>query len=158
MPKETQQISGVPRQRPVSCRFCRTRKLRCSRGSPCSNCVSRGITCELEQPINTGRNTDDDGDKAELLERIRKLEALVAQSVKSSLPSTPRSTLTLPPDPRCASLNGNASNTFRDVSNDLPGQTIPPSSEQLDLDFAWLESIYDDTEHAVCPFFFRCVQ
>ncbi|KAH8889097.1 hypothetical protein GQ53DRAFT_227405 [Thozetella sp. PMI_491] len=34
------------RQAPVSCRFCRSRKLRCSRGQPCTNCRSRGIACE----------------------------------------------------------------------------------------------------------------
>jgi hypothetical protein len=35
------------RPRPVSCYFCRSRKLRCSRESPCSNCASRGIDCGL---------------------------------------------------------------------------------------------------------------
>lgn len=35
------------RHRPVSCYFCRSRKLRCSRESPCSNCASRGIDCGL---------------------------------------------------------------------------------------------------------------
>ena len=34
-----------PRQRPISCQFCRMRKLRCSRIFPCSNCTSRGVTC-----------------------------------------------------------------------------------------------------------------
>lgn len=33
--------------RPVSCYFCRQRKLRCSRALPCSNCVTRGVKCSL---------------------------------------------------------------------------------------------------------------
>lgn len=36
--------------RPVSCYFCRLRKLRCSRGLPCSNCVTRGVKCSLFSP------------------------------------------------------------------------------------------------------------
>src|SRR4051794_1282425 len=36
-----------PRQRPVSCFFCRSRKLRCSRETPCSNCAVRKIQCLL---------------------------------------------------------------------------------------------------------------
>ncbi|KAB8269075.1 hypothetical protein BDV30DRAFT_230164 [Aspergillus minisclerotigenes] len=34
------------RQLPVSCQLCRSMKLKCSRDQPCSNCVSRGVTCE----------------------------------------------------------------------------------------------------------------
>lgn len=33
------------RQEPVSCQFCRTKKLKCSRESPCSNCISRNLEC-----------------------------------------------------------------------------------------------------------------
>lgn len=36
-----------PRQRPVSCSFCRARKLRCSRQNPCSNCAGRGVPCDI---------------------------------------------------------------------------------------------------------------
>ena len=38
------------RQRPVSCHFCRSRKLRCSRQLPCSNCSTREISCQLYGP------------------------------------------------------------------------------------------------------------
>lgn len=34
------------RQNPVSCSFCRSKKLKCDRVSPCSNCVARGIDCD----------------------------------------------------------------------------------------------------------------
>jgi hypothetical protein len=33
-------------QPPVSCHFCRVRKLRCNRGQPCSNCLLRDIPCQ----------------------------------------------------------------------------------------------------------------
>ncbi|KAM6509473.1 hypothetical protein FALCPG4_017127 [Fusarium falciforme] len=33
------------RKRPISCHFCRMRKLRCNREFPCSNCTSRGVAC-----------------------------------------------------------------------------------------------------------------
>jgi hypothetical protein len=38
------------RCRQISCQFCRTRKLRCSREFPCSNCTSRGVPCLEPQP------------------------------------------------------------------------------------------------------------
>lgn len=33
------------RQEPVSCEFCRKKKLKCDRGAPCSNCSARKIAC-----------------------------------------------------------------------------------------------------------------
>lgn len=35
----------APRQDPVSCQTCRSRKLKCDRQNPCSNCVSRRVDC-----------------------------------------------------------------------------------------------------------------
>lgn len=40
-----------PRQRPISCKLCRQRKLRCSRVFPCSNCTCRGLICEHDGPV-----------------------------------------------------------------------------------------------------------
>jgi hypothetical protein len=42
------------RQQPVSCEFCRHKKLKCSRGSPCSNCVSRRLRCVPLVPGKSG--------------------------------------------------------------------------------------------------------
>lgn len=42
------QVEQNTRSRPLSCLFCRSRQLRCSRQFPCPNCTSRGITCELD--------------------------------------------------------------------------------------------------------------
>ncbi|KAL1979611.1 hypothetical protein VTN96DRAFT_5451 [Rasamsonia emersonii] len=35
----------VPRQDPVSCQTCRTKKLKCDRQQPCSNCKTRRVPC-----------------------------------------------------------------------------------------------------------------
>ncbi|KAL4767259.1 hypothetical protein BDW60DRAFT_200397 [Aspergillus nidulans var. acristatus] len=35
-------------RQPVSCQFCRTRKLKCDRGRPCFNCASRKHECAYE--------------------------------------------------------------------------------------------------------------
>ncbi|KAF1968142.1 hypothetical protein BU23DRAFT_515271 [Bimuria novae-zelandiae CBS 107.79] len=145
MPKESQQKLAGPRQRPVSCKFCRTRKLRCSRQSPCSNCLSRGIQCELEQPIQSAPVADDGG-KAELLERIRKLEAIVEQSVRPTFTLSPTSSASSNPLPNA--LNGEVLGSFGDVAMHTRQKSIPSPTEQLDRDFAWLESIYDGTDCA----------
>jgi len=117
-----------PRQRPVSCQFCRTRKLRCSRVAPCTNCVSRGIKCELEIPSRNSPVAPSASD-AELLERIRKLEALLEsqKSVRNELGTD----------------GPESSNT------QTHGSPLPPQIENLDNDVAWLESIYRSQDPSV---------
>ncbi|PVH87146.1 hypothetical protein DL98DRAFT_544932 [Cadophora sp. DSE1049] len=44
-------------KRPVSCLFCRSRKLRCTREFPCSNCVERGISCQLRPPTQNSTSS-----------------------------------------------------------------------------------------------------
>lgn len=80
MPK-VQQKHGISRQRPVSCQFCRTRKLRCSRTAPCTNCVSRGIACDLEQsfPQPGGASNSSSAESTEIYDRLRRLENLLDQ-------------------------------------------------------------------------------
>lgn len=156
MPKEPQKPGG-PRQRPISCKFCRTRKLRCSRDSPCSNCLSRGIACELEQVVPS-TSTIDDRSRSELLERIRKLEAVVEQHARSTpAPSYPPS-----PDSNLGptALNSQVLGTFADAAKQTQKGAVPSQSEQLDRDFAWLESIYDGTDCAVsyAPFPAACIR
>lgn len=112
-------------ERPVSCRFCRVRKLRCSRESPCSNCISRGIACEL--PVrNPVRSTTPAGTSSptqlDLLERIRKLEELVkTQSAIQSIA---------------------ASDTPQSLATHTSRSTLSPETEHLDDDINFLKSIY----------------
>lgn len=47
-------VRASRQQPPVSCRFCRTRKLRCNREQPCSNCISRGLPCQLPGTARQG--------------------------------------------------------------------------------------------------------
>lgn len=127
MPKEPQ-VRVVSRQRPVSCRFCRSRKLRCSREAPCSNCTSRGIACDLESP---GPSPESDNTaKYELLERIRKLEELVEKVRRS-------------PQAYHGELDG------FDTSTEATESSTSRESEELRGDVAMLEKIYDGTNHAV---------
>lgn len=65
------------RKRPVSCQFCRTRKLRCSRTAPCTSCVSRNTTCDLEYPVAQPAG---DAGGSEILERLHRLERLLLVS------------------------------------------------------------------------------
>ena len=135
MPKD-QQKHRVSRQRPVSCRFCRSRKLRCSREAPCSNCVSRGVRCELENS-DEQPSVHSTSSEAELLERIRKLEELVASQGSQQnerVKQHPKSSDT------------HAQQAYR--------STPSPQSQRLDDDVAWLESIYtgeDLSVNTICP-------
>ncbi|KAB8349505.1 hypothetical protein FH972_023531 [Carpinus fangiana] len=78
--------SKFPRQTPVSCKNCRTKKLKCDRTDPCFNCSSRGITCEygdakvpkdtagVEKSLGTvARQRQDDS----LSSRLDRLESLL---------------------------------------------------------------------------------
>ncbi len=130
MPKD-QQKHRVSRQRPVSCRFCRSRKLRCSREAPCSNCVSRGVRCELddsdEQP-----SVNPTSSEAELLERIRKLEELVASQGSQQ-------------NERVKQHRKSSDTHARQTCRSTPS----PQTERLDDDVAWLESIYSGEDLSV---------
>ena len=125
MPKDQQKNGNtVSRQRPVSCRFCRSRKLRCSRESPCSNCISRGIRCELEYPVESA-SPSPTASKLELLERIRKLEELVEKKESQHDEGVKQ--------------HSKSSNIHVQQTDHTPS----PHTERLDDDVAWLESIYN---------------
>lgn len=86
------------RQRPVSCHFCRTRKLRCNRESPCSNCSARGVTCHLYAPetkpdasdtpeVLEVRDVHDDLTR-DVLSRLERLEQALLRDTSAIPPST----------------------------------------------------------------------
>lgn len=78
MPKG-QQNSDSPRQRPVSCQSCRARKLRCSRTQPCTNCVSRNISCTWEHPVlpASSATTPSPSTNSDIIERLERIESLL---------------------------------------------------------------------------------
>lgn len=80
-------------QPPVSCHFCRVRKLRCNRAQPCSNCVSRSIPCQPSQPrpsaptesapagavpLTSAAQSPPPALDTDVLQRLEKLEKLLA--------------------------------------------------------------------------------
>ncbi|EHY55747.1 hypothetical protein HRR83_009184 [Exophiala dermatitidis] len=105
-------------QQPVSCRFCRSRKLKCDRGRPsCFNCHSRNRECiyeadrrepstlaaqtlaSLPQPGDNNPSTN--GNNVDLARRVERLERAVftthtlnsSYGKATSRPKTPRSRL-----------------------------------------------------------------
>lgn len=79
------------RQEPLSCQLCRSKKLRCNRVQPCSNCQARNIPCHFLNPPSrnqrgrtapTGQITD------EILERLTRLESIVLHKA-DELPDSP---------------------------------------------------------------------
>jgi hypothetical protein len=165
-------------ERPVSCRFCRSRKLRCSRESPCTNCVSRAIVCELPVPAENysssstairsathamiptptpNPNTESNRvppnigiPQPELLERIRKLEALVAANQKSPSDGTVSDVNDIRQQHTTQSPESSGG---AHTSTPHTPQTSPNcEGERLDDDVAWLKSIYTAQDHSVSAF------
>ncbi|KAF2093561.1 hypothetical protein NA57DRAFT_61267 [Rhizodiscina lignyota] len=65
---------------PVSCQSCRSKKLKCNRVQPCSNCAARGVTCNFVVPPQKHTETTSTiRHNEELLERIERLESIVLQ-------------------------------------------------------------------------------
>ncbi|KAF4633565.1 hypothetical protein G7Y89_g4544 [Cudoniella acicularis] len=74
---------------PVSCQSCRSKKLKCNRVQPCSNCTARGITCNFLVPPQVQTDTTSTfHSNAEILARIERLESIVLkQSGSAGTPS-----------------------------------------------------------------------
>jgi hypothetical protein len=139
MPK-SREIRGacLRSERPISCRFCRSRKLRCSKDATCSNCVSCGIVCQL--PVeNIIRSTSTDeassSTQPELLERIRKLEELLETQKSYTNGNVVQYPKRLPESPE-------SSSTPYTLQTNTSRSTLSPEIEHLNDDVAWLKSIY----------------
>jgi len=82
--------AGTAEKRPVSCLFCRSRKLRCTREFPCSNCVERGISCQLRPPPqvlasdspSSPSQPTSEVSNLDIVRRLERLEAII-QSQRS---------------------------------------------------------------------------
>lgn len=94
------------RSRPVSCQFCRSRKLRCSRQFPCPNCTSRGITCDVDAPtaasingaLEQATDTPSGTFQQDVLSRLQRLEEIVmGQGEPSNTPSIQTGSQPSPP-------------------------------------------------------------
>ncbi|TVY73203.1 putative transcription factor lepB [Lachnellula suecica] len=136
MPKDQQK--RPTRQQPISCRSCRSRKLRCNREFPCSNCVSRGFTCELDNAVRPSPGHTSSLE-LELLERIRKLEQLAeSHKVNENGLVTPLSSHETP---------SRQLHKFNELPETVtPESTTPAGNETLNHDIAYLESIYNNDQ------------
>lgn len=66
---------------PVSCQLCRTKKLKCNRVQPCSNCLARGVTCNFVVPPEKQTETASTISNGEaVLGRIERLESIILRS------------------------------------------------------------------------------
>lgn len=73
---------GRTRPDPVSCQSCRSKKLKCNRIQPCSNCSARGINCSfIAPPQRETETTSTINNLPEILGRIERLESIVLQNV-----------------------------------------------------------------------------
>ncbi|KNB15323.1 hypothetical protein FOXG_21297 [Fusarium oxysporum f. sp. lycopersici 4287] len=166
-----------PRQRPVSCNFCRVRKLRCSREFPCSNCTSRGVQCQAQDPPRAtapssrpiskragggvsgggggGGGPSSAGREADILTRLERLEALLAERNKET-DSNPNSR-TISSAPSSVEGSDVASRTQLE-----PLQPLPINVQNLTADALWLESsclgpkpsesvLVDNIVFRICP-------
>jgi Fungal Zn(2)-Cys(6) binuclear cluster domain len=138
MPKDQQK--RATRQQPVSCRSCRSRKLRCNRDFPCSNCASRNVTCELENAVRPPSGPPSSLE-SELLERVCKLERLVeSQKVGQNE--------IVKPHPNQGTPLGQMHRSTVSPETETPEAKLP-EIETLNNDIAYLESIYSDNEQLV---------
>ena len=134
---------GRGRVEAVSCQSCRSKKLRCNRAQPCSNCIARDIPCNFQVPperrteIISTTHTD-----ARLLRRIERLEALIRQppSATTHIEDHPSKQLALSP-----------------ISEHVVASDIHHSGDE---DSRFLENVGTREDSVVChtgsagPFFF----
>ncbi|UPL00951.1 hypothetical protein LCI18_011885 [Fusarium solani-melongenae] len=100
----------------LSCSSCRQRKLKCNRDEPCSNCVTRNVSC-VYPPWPRGRapvaqRRDAVQVSQQLDERVRRLEQLLGNIVSK-----------MPSDGRAA--NSQTSGDFAGSEDTLPSKTSP---------------------------------
>ncbi|KAI0853649.1 hypothetical protein F5Y00DRAFT_250813 [Daldinia vernicosa] len=63
---------------PVSCEPCRTRKLKCNRGSPCDSCIRRDKASLCNYAANASRSEPSNNRPRDLKDRLNTLENLVS--------------------------------------------------------------------------------
>lgn len=123
------------RQRPISCQFCRVRKLRCSRQFPCSNCTSRGVPCrEPQDPLPVPRpavrkTSSPSSAETDILSRLERLESLLAVRNKEA------ETAAKQKEPVAAST-GSSPVVVSTPSTSTP---LPPKVQHLTADALFLE-------------------
>ncbi|KAK3687555.1 hypothetical protein B0T22DRAFT_405289 [Podospora appendiculata] len=124
--------AAASRQRPVSCFFCRSRKLRCSRTQPCTNCTTRGIPCRSDNATSAAAPAVPERDPVllDVLERLRQVEQVVAKqdAVCSAAAAA-------------ATANGAAGIADPMLAQSNLHTVLSPRLRHLNEDVAWLERL-----------------
>lgn len=127
------------RQNPVSCQLCRSKKLKCDRQQPCSNCSARGVTCNFQQPLPQHAHSEKDealiGEIPAILARLRRLEEAVASGRGEPLPPLTPSGRQSSADiaaPRPPSLQD-------EYGQQLPASFVPQKPNLSDDESHWKE-------------------
>jgi hypothetical protein len=126
------------RQDPVSCQFCRRKKLKCNRDRPCSNCLKRGVECELPPRWLDHQGAPDSPQKANhetVFARLKRLEDAVFGSNSKSLPPEE-------PRPRHPSLPTTSQTSL--IETELQEDHNAQASN------SWLESLSSSNDSNVC--------
>lgn len=130
---------GRVRPDPVSCQSCRSKKLKCNRIQPCSNCTARRITCSFLVPPQEQTNSQQSN--AAIIERLERLEAIVLKGA-----STVESHRGNPPDENhAARQNLSKSDAF----------LLSENIQNRDRDSQFLESIGTRDDSLVCCSFLK---
>ncbi|KAL2063343.1 hypothetical protein VTL71DRAFT_5148 [Oculimacula yallundae] len=134
--------TAAAEKRPVSCLFCRSRKLRCTRDFPCSNCVERSIPCQLRVApsatvlVPPSPNTSGIS-QTEILQRLERLEEIIRYQNLDSYQGSSRQKLLTP----------SSNHVIQCASN-------PVKLQPLAADIAGLEKVYIEgsfTKNSLAP-------
>ncbi|OJJ73710.1 hypothetical protein ASPBRDRAFT_53837 [Aspergillus brasiliensis CBS 101740] len=111
--------SRPPIRTPISCTFCRQKKLRCDRLQPCSSCTKRGLGCVYTHPPPSAPRRNGPAQPRQLTQRIRQLEDLVVALQKGENPVHPEPKSDVPP----AASPDTVANSFGSLRVDHTGMT-----------------------------------
>jgi Fungal Zn(2)-Cys(6) binuclear cluster domain. len=128
----------VSRQRPVSCAFCRTRKLRCNRASPYSNCTSRGLPCQ-QGAVGSSEGSNccqSSAHNAEILARLKRLEDIVLTDPRLQRHTNDERNQNFLVHPRSADRDS-LSRQYKQTN-----MSMNADSQPQDLEIAQLEMVY----------------
>ncbi|KIX07653.1 uncharacterized protein Z518_02306 [Rhinocladiella mackenziei CBS 650.93] len=146
-----------PRQDPVSCQFCRSKKLKCNRQQPCSNCATRGLACEGQfQPYSRQTPASSHTDNVSILARLKRLEDIVIGSSNSTphvaQPKihSPRASLSPDPEYEEAVHNLEGTGTSEDSWISLSSKGFEfgiSSTHQISINYGIFQNVPDQLSH-----------
>ncbi|KAK7514331.1 putative Zn(II)2Cys6 transcription factor [Phyllosticta citriasiana] len=128
----------------VSCQLCRTKKLRCDRSQPCSNCSQRGAQCVYagQGPVSSSSSTMPGSAKLPVEEILQRLQNLEKAVFNKSDPQTNAPGLLSSPDKNASGFLSSSMALVRHGAT-FASQAETPNPEPMENDDAsrWLEGI-----------------